>query len=178
MKKNNKIVILLSSIAFSISFSSLALESDTSQPIHVSSRSQHAKMQKNVVTFLDNVLLTQGSMKLTANKLVVTRSTKARHATMLAEGNPATFYRLLDDNKPVHAKAKRIYYDVAHAKITLTGNAQVKQLSSAANGEKIIYYLHSQELIVKSGTGKNNRVQTVFLPTQFEKKKKAHKKNK
>jgi lipopolysaccharide export system protein LptA len=174
MKKNSKIVILLSSIAFS--FSSIALESDSSQPIHVSSQSQHAQMKKNVVIFFNNVLLTQGSMKLTANKLTVTRSAKAHHETMLAEGNPATFYRTLDDKRPVNAEAKRIYYDVANAKITLTGDAQVKQLTSQVNGEKIIYYLHSQELIVKSGTGKNARVKTILLPSQFEKKKKTTKK--
>ncbi|MCK5818818.1 MAG: lipopolysaccharide transport periplasmic protein LptA [Psychromonas sp.] len=169
MKKNKIIIILISTIT--LSFSSLSLKYDRNQPIHISSQSQHAIIKKNIVIFWDDVLLTQGNMKLTANKLTVNRGSKTHNQTILAEGNPATFYRLLDTGKPVNAKANSIYYDVSKEQITLIGNAQIKQLTSEVNGEKIIYYLHNEELIVKSGKGRNKRVETVLLPSQFKKQK-------
>ncbi|WP_019614386.1 lipopolysaccharide transport periplasmic protein LptA [Psychromonas ossibalaenae] len=168
MKKNNL------SIIFSIFFfscSSFALQSDFDQPINVSSVSQHAKMKSNTVVFQKDVLLTQGTIKITGDKLTVIRGTKPNHEVMTAEGKVATFYQTQDDGKPFDAEADSIRYEVAKGKITLTGNAQVKQLDSQINGAKIIYFLETEELIVNTDQSKGERVKTVFLPAQFEKNK-------
>lgn len=151
------------------SISAQALESDYDQPINVSSVSQHAQMKSNTITFKEDVLLTQGTIKITANKLTVIRGKKANHEIMIAEGDVATFFQTQEDGKPFDAEAKSIHYDVAKAKITLTGKAQVKQLDSQINGSKIIYFLDTEELIVESGSDAQQRVNTVFLPAQFEK---------
>lgn len=152
------------------SASTQALESDYDQPINVSSVSQHAQMKSNTVTFTEDVLLTQGTIKITGDKLTVIRGEKANHEIMIAEGSVATFYQTQDDGKPFDAEANTIHYDVANAKITLTGNAQVKQLDSQINGSKIIYFLETEELTVESDKTGQQRVKTVFLPAQFEKK--------
>ncbi|WP_094752319.1 lipopolysaccharide transport periplasmic protein LptA [Psychromonas sp. CD1] len=167
--KRIKAGIICSALLFSIN--TLALESDYTKPIHVSSISQHAKMKKNSVVFLDDVLLTQGSIIITADTLTVTRSQQANHEKMLAQGQVATFYQTQEDGRPFNAHANSIEYDVAKSKITLTGNAQVKQLNSRINGAKIVYYLNTEELIVMSDNDKSPRVRTVFLPAQFEKNK-------
>lgn len=152
------------------SASAIALESDTEQPIHVSSVKQHAKMKTNTVTFTDEVLLTQGSIKITADKLVVIRGVKPNHEIMIAEGNVATFHQKQYDGKPLDAEANIIRYDVAEGKITLTGSAQVKQLDSMITGTKIVYYTETEELNVTTDQNTSERVKTVFLPAQFEKK--------
>ncbi|GLS92189.1 lipopolysaccharide export system protein LptA [Psychromonas marina] len=165
--KLNKTSLLFAMMISSIS--AQALESDYDQPINVSSVSQHAQMKSNTVTFNEDVLLTQGTIKITGDKLTVIRGKKANHEIMIAEGKVATFYQLQDDGKPFDAEANTIHYDVANAKITLTGNAQVKQLDSQINGEKIIYLLETEELTVESDKAGQQRVKTVFLPAQFEK---------
>lgn len=167
MKINKK------SLLFAIMFSSIsaqALESDYEQPINVSSVSQHAQMKSNTITFTEDVLLTQGSIKITADKLTVIRGKEANHEIMIAEGNVATFYQTQEDGKPFDAEAQSIHYDVAKSQITLTGKAQVKQLDSQINGAKIVYSLDTEELLVESGKNTQQRVKTVFLPAQFEKK--------
>ena len=151
------------------SFSAHSLQSDFDQPINVSSVSQHAKMKSNTITFADDVRLNQGTIKITADKLTVIRGEEANHEVMIAEGKVATFYQTQDDGKPLDAEANTIRYDVAKARITLIGNAQVKQLDSQINGSKIIYFLETEELIVESSKNKQERVKTVFLPAQFEK---------
>ncbi len=153
------------------SLSAQALESDYDQAINVSSVGQHAKMKSNTIVFTEDVLLTQGTIKITGDKLTVIRGTLANHEIMIAEGKVATFYQTQDDGKPFDAEADKIHYDVAKSKITLTGNAQVKQLDSQINGAKIIYFLETEELIVKSDKATEERVKTVFLPSQFEKEK-------
>ncbi|MDA7747009.1 lipopolysaccharide transport periplasmic protein LptA [Psychromonas sp.] len=154
-----------------LSTNGLALESDFDQPIHVSSVKQNAKMKTNTITFIDEVLLTQGSIKITADKLTVIRGNESNQEIMIAEGNVATFYQTQNDGKPLHAEANTVTYDVAAGKITLTKNAQVKQLDSQINGSEIIYFLGSQELSVTTDQNKQERVKTVFLPAQFQKNK-------
>ena len=167
--KINKLSLLFSTLL--LSFSSIALESDYAQAINVSSVSQNAQMKKNTIVFLDDVLLTQGTIKITADKLTVIRGTLPNHEIMIADGNVATFYQTQADGKPFDAQAKHIRYDLGKGKITLTGNAQVKQLDSQINGSTIVYFLDTEELIVSTGEDKDERVNTVFLPAQFEKEK-------
>ena len=168
--KINKRFLLLSTLIFS--FSSFAIESDYEQPIHVSSLKQHAKMKENTIIFSEKVLLTQGSIKITGDQLTVIRNELPNHEIMIAEGKLATFYQTQDDGKPLHAQANNIHYDVANGKITLKGNAQVKQLDSQINGSEIIYFLDTEELTVTTGNEVSDRVKTVFLPAQFEDSKK------
>jgi lipopolysaccharide export system protein LptA len=165
--KINKISLILSAMLWSLS--AQALESDFEQAINVSSVSQHARMKSNTTIFAEDVLLTQGTIKITGDKLTVIRGKLPNHEIMIADGKVATFYQTQDDGKPFDAEADKIHYDVAKAKITLTGNAQVKQLDSQINGSKITYFLETEELIVESKKGSKQRVKTVFLPAQFEK---------
>ena len=163
----NKLAVLLSISLFS--HYGAALESDFNQPIHVSSVKQHAKLKTNTLTFIDEVLLTQGSIKITADKLTVIRGTEPNTEIMIAEGNIASFHQIQDDGKPLDAEAKTIRYDVAQGKITLTESALVKQLDSQITGAKIVYYIGTEELNVTTDQLKQERVKTVFLPSQFEK---------
>ena len=55
------------------SLPALALTGDTDQPIHIESDQQSLDMQGNIVTFTGNVVVTQGSIKINADKVVVTR---------------------------------------------------------------------------------------------------------
>jgi len=165
----NKLAVLLTISLFNTNVS--ALESDFKQPINVSSVEQFASLKTNTIVFTKEVLLTQGSIKITADKLTIIRGKKANHETMIAEGNDATFYQTQADGRPLDAKAKRIVYDVENGKITLTTSAQVKQLDSQVSGAKIVYFLDSQELNVSTDQNKKERVKTVFLPAQFEKDK-------
>lgn len=50
----------------------------------------------------------------------------------------------------------------------MTGNAELKQLDSKINGERITYDVKKQQLKA-NGNGKS-RVQTVLIPTQLQQK--------
>lgn len=73
--KTNKLSLklALTSVLLAASLPALALTGDTDQPIHIESDQQSLDMQGNVATFTGNVIVTQGSIKINADKVVVTR---------------------------------------------------------------------------------------------------------
>ncbi len=90
------------------SLPALAKTGDTDQPIHIESDQQSLDMQGNVVTFTGNVVVTQGTIKINADKVVVTRPGNEKGKEVI-EGfsNPATFYQMQDNGKPVKGRASK-----------------------------------------------------------------------
>ena len=58
------------------SLSAFALKDDTNKPINIVSDNQSLDMENSVVTFTDNVVITQGSILIKANKVVITAHQK------------------------------------------------------------------------------------------------------
>ncbi|MDR8274069.1 lipopolysaccharide transport periplasmic protein LptA, partial [Acinetobacter baumannii] len=80
------------------SLPALAKTGDTDQPIHIESDQQSLDMQGNVVTFTGNVVVTQGTIKINADKVVVTRPGNEKGKEVIEGfGNPATFYQMQDN---------------------------------------------------------------------------------
>lgn len=157
-----------------ISLPALALKTDTQQPIHVDSVKQALDMQNNTVTFSDHVVVTQGSIEIKADKVVVTRPGGDQNKTIIeAFGNPATFYQMQDDGKPVKGNAQAMRYEVANEFMTLTGHAYLEQLDSNVKGDRITYLIKQQQMEAFSDKGK--RVTTVLVPGQLQDKNAAGK---
>lgn len=74
MKSINNIVIFTT--LFATALPAFALKSDTKQPINVVSDNQSLDMDNSVVTFTDNVVITQGSILIKASKVIITRPLK------------------------------------------------------------------------------------------------------
>lgn len=170
MTTSNKI--LLATAFMFTSFSALALKDDTNQPINIESDNQSLDMENSVVTFTNNVVITQGSILIKANKVVITRpgENSGKKEKVEAFGNPVTFHQLLDDGKPVDGKADKVHYDLGTEFLTLTGHAELKQLDSKINGELITYDVKKQQL--KANSSGNSRVKTVLIPQQLKQNKK------
>ncbi|WP_114909293.1 lipopolysaccharide transport periplasmic protein LptA [Haemophilus haemolyticus] len=170
MKLTNNKIILLATLIMT-SFSALALKDDTNQPINIVSDNQSLDMEKSVVTFTDNVSITQGSILIKANKVVITRppESSGKKETVEAFGTPVTFHQQLDNGKPVNGKANKVHYDLGTEFLTLTDNAELKQLDSKINGQLITYDVKKQQLKA-NGNGKS-RVTTVLIPSQLQQAK-------
>ncbi len=72
MKSTNNKILLLTALMMT-SLSAFALKDDTNKPINIVSDNQSLDMENSVVTFTDNVVITQGSILIKANKVVITR---------------------------------------------------------------------------------------------------------
>lgn len=153
------------------SSSAFALKGDVNQPINIVSGNQSLDMEKSVVTFTDNVVITQGSIIIKANKVVITRPAEksGKKETVEAFGTPVTFHQQLDNGTPVDGKANKVHYDLGSEFLTLTNNAELKQLDSKINGSVITYDVKKQQLKA-NGNGKS-RVTTVLIPSQLQQAK-------
>lgn len=160
---------ILATALLSVSFSATALKGDTDKPINIDSGSQSLDMENNVVVFSDNVVITQGSIKINASKVTITRQ-EGKKETIDASGVPVTFQQTLDNGKPVNGKGNSVHYDLGTEFLTLIGNAELKQLDSFIKAEKITYDVKKQQL--KATSGGKSRVKTVLIPSQLQDSKK------
>ena len=168
-KLSYKLALVASLLAASLP--AMALTGDTNQPIHIESDQQSLDMQGNVVTFTGNVVVTQGSIKINADKVVVTRPANQQGKEVIdGYGNPATFYQMQDNGKPVKGRASKMHYELANDFVVLTGNAYLEQLDSNIKGDKITYLVKEQKMQAFSDKGK--RVTTVLVPSQLQDKSK------
>ncbi len=160
---------VLATALLSVSLSAVALKGDTDQPINIDSGSQSLDMENNVVVFSDNVVITQGSIKINAAKVTITRQ-EGKKETIDASGSPVTFQQTLDNGKPVNGKGNSVHYDLGSEFLTLIGNAELKQQDSFIKANKITYDVKKQQL--KATSGGKSRVKTVLIPSQLQDSKK------
>ncbi|WP_025738876.1 lipopolysaccharide transport periplasmic protein LptA [Salinivibrio socompensis] len=147
-----------------LSHYSLALSSDTEQPIYIESESQHLDMATNTVTFTQNVILTQGSITILADKLIVIRPKGEEGSeTIEAYGEPATFEQTMDDGKQIHGEANKLRYEVGNEFLKMSTNAMLEQSGNQVEGNVITYEIDKQQLVAESDS--NKRVTTILQPT-------------
>ncbi|PKQ81222.1 lipopolysaccharide transport periplasmic protein LptA [Aeromonas sobria] len=144
-----------------------AKESDFAEKVYVDAVKQVAEMQDNRITFEQSVIITQGTIKIHADKVVVTRSGEKGAEVMTAYGKPATFFQIMDNGKPVNAHGNSIRYELKNRLVTITGNGQLKQEDSLVTGDLIRYDIDKQKMTAES-KNPTQRVRTEFLPDQVE----------
>ena len=158
--KTNKLSLnlVLASSLLAASIPAFAVTGDTDQPIHIESDQQSLDMQGNVVTFTGNVIVTQGTIKINADKVVVTRPGGEQGKEVIdGYGKPATFYQMQDNGKPVEGHASQMHYELAKDFV-----------DSNIKGDKITYLVKEQKMQAFSDKGK--RVTTVLVPSQLQDK--------
>lgn len=160
MMKKYKVLLL----ALFMSNSALALESDFQENVVVNAKRQEVFIKENRVVFYDNVVVTQGTILINADKLMVLSAGGKGTEVMVATGNVATFYQELDDGKKINAESNEIRYELGKKRLTLSKNARLRQADSEVKGDKIIYQIDKQEMIAESGNNESDRVITIFTP--------------
>lgn len=137
---------------------------DTEQPMHITSNSQSLDITNNIATFNDSVVITQGSINIIADKVIVTTPNGDQNKAVVdAFGSPLKFSQLQDDGKPIEGHANQMRYELESEKITLTGNAFISQLDSNVKGDKIVYLVKEQKM-----EAKGERVVTILNPKQIQ----------
>lgn len=148
-----------------------ALSTDSEQPIYIDSNAQNLDLKKNIVIFTGDVYLRQGSIRLRADKVIVTRpQSREGFENIDAFGEPATFKQTLDDGKKIHGEAKKLRYEVGKSFLTMTNKAVlIQDNENQVEGKVITYDIDKQLLVAQSG--EQSRVTTVLQPQNKTDKK-------
>ncbi len=147
-----------------------AEKADRDQPINLEADNLTTNDAKKISTYTGNVILTQGTMVMRADKLVVHEDTGGfQHST--STGNPTTFKQKEEGrDEYIQGSAQRIEYDGRMDKIRLYTEAWVKRGEDLVRGDYIMYDANAEYAEVIGGGqsvtpgAPNGRVRAVIQP--------------
>lgn len=135
--------------------------SDLSQEIQIKAKRQSADLKNKIASYLDNVVITQGSLTINADLVQVISSSE--HKIYIAKGSPAVFEQQLTDGSPIVLEADKIQYEPEKNLITIEGNAKLSQEGSEVSGMKITYNTLTEQLEAESKP--DQAVTTILQPS-------------
>ena len=145
-----------------------AEKADREKEIVVNADKLTADDAKKTSTFSGNVVVTQGTMRMTAATVTV-KEDPERHKYYVASGNPVTFRQKLDKSDEwVEGYAQRAEFDDRNDMLRLYDNARVKRDQNEITGNFISYDMR-RELAEVTGSAPGSastgaRVKAVILP--------------
>ncbi len=117
-----------------------ALSTDKDQPIEVEADTAELDDVKNVSIYRGNVVVIQGSIRMTGDVMTVYQTDSDDLDYLIMEGKPATYKQLPDDSQIYdEAEALRMEYHEIKNKIILISRALVKQEGLRFSGDRIDY---------------------------------------
>ena len=111
-------------------------------------------------TISGNVLITQGTLRLEADKAVITRS-KGVTSKVTLLGSPVRMQQMNDQNELMKASARQIVYLISAEQLSLTGGVVVDQPRGSMRGETIRYDLATGRM---TAGGDGTRIQMRLEP--------------
>lgn len=144
-------LILFSIFLLSFSGQALAEAADRDKPIDLEADTVKVDDAKQTSTYAGNVILTQGTLIIHADKLIVREDKEGfQHSTSL--GNPTTFKQKREGkNEYMEGSAQRIEYDGRMDKVQLYTKAWVKRGEDIVHGDYIMYDANAEYAEVIGG---------------------------
>ena len=141
-----------------------ARSSDRQQPMDVQADHSDTSLSDNgVSTLTGNVVITQGTMIINADKAVITKKAGDISLAVLT-GGPVSLKQNDENGEQMTATARQVDYDLTKDTAVFTGNAVIDQPTRGQmHGERIVYNIKSGQ--VTSG-GDGTRVSMHILPKQ------------
>ena len=157
----------------------MAERGDSSQPVSIEANRGSIDNRNKVHIFEGSVVLTQGTLVIRCEKLVVTQDAKGFQRGVATGGKDgrASFRQRRDGRTEfVEGRAERIEYDGLREKATLTGRAEVKSGGDEVRGQYIEYDGKTETYLVTNGKAdpgggtSAGRVRAVIQPRDSSKK--------
>jgi len=177
--RKSRLPILLALAAASACLPQLAHaeRADREQPVNIESDRMTADDAKKTATFEGRVVLTQGTLTIRAERLVV-RQDDAGFQYGIAYGNPAKFRQKRDGyDEYVEGEALRLEYDGRAERVELFDDARLsRDRGDDVRGSHISYDSKSEFFTVNSNSqaspqGRDSRVRATIMPKNSEQPK-------
>lgn len=142
---------------------------DFEEPIKVDADHEELDLRANSLMFRDNVVIRQGTLQITADRLDVRSEGDDEIGDgeiFVATGTPATYQQEVEPGMLVEASANEIRYDSRVRVLTLSGSAQMRQSGNQVSANRITYYVDEQRVTAERDEDSEERVRTIFQPRQ------------
>ena len=162
--------LLLAATAIVASYSSItyALPSDKNETIRGSADNLTVDQKNGIATYTGSVTISQGSLKISADSIVIHTNPDSSVEKMIATGSPARFQQQPEqDQGIVTASAKQITYTPNNEHLILIEDASVEQNGAVMSGPHIDYDLVKEVMKAagtKSNSGEGQRIEIVIPP--------------
>lgn len=162
---------LLLTLALLCSLPAAAETADRDQPIELEADTVTVNDAKKTSVYTGNVILTQGTLVIRGDKLVVREDNQGfQHGT--SYGNPTTFKQKVEGkDEYIQGSGQRIEYDQRMDKVQLYTKAWVKRGNDIVHGDYIMYDASAEYAEVIGGGPKvenpampGGRVRAVIQP--------------
>jgi len=145
-----------------------ALSTDKDEPIEIAADSATIDDLKGIAIYQGNVVITQGTIQINAEKVTLTYTQKQDLKKVEILGNPAQFKQRPDKSEEdVNAKAQRMEYRADENMLYLTEDAKLWQGKDSFVGEQITY--DTVRGVIKAKKGKSGRVKVTIQPRKKSK---------
>lgn len=150
---------LLAVILFLYAQTVFGLDTDRDQPATVEADEVEYDFRTGERIYKGNVIVEQGSMRITGDKLVVIyKNDELQSATAI--GNLASFkQRPEGKSQDVVGKAKKIHLDQIKNVLTLVNSASLQQGPDLAKGELIVYDINNEKLSIKGSASTGTKAE-------------------
>ena len=168
----------LPAFAFAVAFLAVpaaAERADREKEIVVGADRLTADDAKRTSTFDGNVVVTQGTMRITASRVTVKEDAQ-RHKFYVASGSPVTFRQKRDNaDEWIDGMAERAEFDDRNDVLRLYNKARVKSNQNELTGDFISYDMKREVAEVSGappGTAPppNSRVKVIITPPKRDEK--------
>jgi lipopolysaccharide export system protein LptA len=146
-----------------------AEKADQAKPLQIEANRMSADDARKVATFEGDVVLTKGTIEMTAARIVVTEPVAGAHQAT-ATGSPVRFRQRLDPKEGkaavwVEGEALRIEYDERSERIELFDKARVTRDGDEVIGDYILYDQRTEFFSVRGDkSGGSGRVRAIIQP--------------
>ena len=158
---------ILVAVVIAAALPAAADKSDREKEINVAADQGTADDKQRTSVFEGNVVVTQGTMRITAGKVTV-REDPEKYKFYVATGAPVTFRQKRDKaDDYIEGWAARAEFDDRSAKLKLFDKARLKSVQGEIAGEVITYDTNSEVFEVRGGAQSgmpSSRVKATLIP--------------
>ncbi len=141
-----------------------ALSSDRNLPIVIDADEFEIDEPRRSSRYRGNVQLTQGSLVVRADEIVVRTNASRDVERLTARGRPTTFSQQLDDGGTVRGEALTIDYDAQQQRLLLEGQARLWRDKDEVSGHTIEYLLDTERVKAQGTRDRSGRVKIILHP--------------
>lgn len=145
----------------------LALTSDFEQAIDVKADRSEYDEKAGHQSLSGNVLITQGTMKIKADNIIVKLDSQNRLSVIEGTGSPIVFEQKNEKGDLVRGTCSNIRYDAAKGLLTLSGTATLTEPKQRLKSEKIVFNAITQTVVAEGG--KSGQVSITLQPPKQKK---------
>ena len=170
----NKLAVISLSVIASYA---VALPDDWQKEMTILSDSAEIDRRAGTVVYEGNVVLTQGTLKIEADRLMILRNGDTLEKAV-AEGDRARYQQQIEVGKPLTAAlGNRIDYYTSERRIIITGDAELEQEGNIFSGERITYDMATETVRADGNTAESStdstdedsgRIKVVIQPPKPE----------